>query len=218
VSREHPLAPHRVLLVVVIIALAAVALLAVRGPDWYKRAYYYPLRFEQEIEAAAMTHEIDPYLIAAVIDTESGFEEDRVSEKGAVGLMQVMPGTADEVAAAEVAAAEASGAVSSTPLDVADPADNVRLGTAYLAELVERYRVDAADEDLALAAALAGYNAGPTKADAWIEEHASRETSFSTEGFIEGIDFAQTRHYVRKVLEARAEYEQLYPDAFEDAR
>ncbi len=212
-SREHPLAPHRVLLIVVILTLAAVALLAVRGPDWYKRAHYYPLRFEQEIEAASMTHGIDPYLIAAVIDTESGFEEDRVSEKGAVGLMQVMPGTADEVAAAE-----ASGAVSSTSWDLADPADNVRLGTAYLAELVERYRDDTADEDLARAAALAGYNAGPTTADAWIEEHTSSEAAPSVEGFIETIDFAQTRHYVRKVLEARAEYEQLYPDAFDQAR
>lgn len=94
------------------------------------------LRFGSLIVDAAVTHGLDPLLVAAVVETESGFRPQEVSPRGAVGLMQVMPANAPAGA------------------DLADPRVNVDLGCSLLAQYLARY---AGDVELALAA----YNAGP---------------------------------------------------------
>ena len=90
-------------------ALLAVALVLVGGvgaawyqlhqamPAWYARLWY-PLDYEDAIRREAARNDLDPALVAAVIYTESGFVPDSRSSQGAVGLMQVMPATADFVA------------------------------------------------------------------------------------------------------------------------
>ena len=98
-----------------------------------------PLRqaIEAEIDIAARTHGIDASIIRAVIRAESNYRPDAVSRAGAMGLMQLMPGTA-------------------ASLGVTDPFDiqqNIDAGTRYLVRMLERY-----DGDLTLA--LASYNAG----------------------------------------------------------
>lgn len=93
---------------------------------------------ESWIDEAARTTGLDPRLVRAVIQVESGYNRVAVSSKGALGLMQLMPETARQ-------------------LGVADPFDarqNLGGGTRYLAGLMEQYRGD-------LTLALAGYNAGP---------------------------------------------------------
>ncbi|MCL2840594.1 MAG: lytic transglycosylase domain-containing protein [Defluviitaleaceae bacterium] len=92
---------------------------------------------ELEIEAAALRHNLDPSLIRAVIRVESSYRHDAVSHAGAMGLMQLMPGTA-------------------ASLGVVDPFDirqNIDGGTRYLRQLLDMF-----DNDLTLA--LAAYNAG----------------------------------------------------------
>jgi len=92
---------------------------------------------EAEIESAATRHNIDPNLVRAVIRAESNYRHDAVSHAGAMGLMQLMPGTA-------------------ASLGVTDPFDirqNINGGTEYLRRMLDMF-----DEDIDLA--LAAYNAG----------------------------------------------------------
>lgn len=92
--------------------------------------------YADTVAAAAAQNGIDPELIHAVIAAESNFDPRAISPKGAQGLMQLMPATAEELGVT----------------DVWDPADNIRGGTAYLAKLMSKF------DDLPLA--LAAYNAG----------------------------------------------------------
>ncbi|MBE0476402.1 MAG: lytic transglycosylase domain-containing protein [Coriobacteriia bacterium] len=200
-SRERPLAPHRVALVAVAILLGALALLALNGPEWVQRAYR-PLRHESRIADAADSYRLDPYLVAAVINVESGFDPGRVSKRGAVGLMQVMPATAEELRDPGTSPEEV------TPERLKDPETNIEYGTGYLSRLVERYGGD-------VEAALAAYNAGPSNADRWRSE-AARASAEETR-IVDAIGFPETRRYVREVLRQRDDYERLYPQAFTTA-
>jgi soluble lytic murein transglycosylase len=97
-------------------------------------------RFNPFIQAAAKQYRLDPDLIRAIIKVESDFNPYAVSKKGAMGLMQLMPDTAQEM-----------DVVSSF-----EPSDNIRGGSRYLRKLVDLF-----DGDLRLV--LAAYNAGPNR-------------------------------------------------------
>ncbi len=125
-------------------------------------------------------------LVNAVIKQESGGNPSAVSEKGALGLMQLMPDTAKQVA-------QQMG----LPFDVArltqDAAYNKALGTAYLRELLGRY---GGNQTLALAA----YNAGPTRVDKWRASIGDPNTgAISNEEWAAKIPIAETRDYVAKI-------------------
>ncbi len=190
-SREHPLSLHRALPAIIIVALGLVLLLAFRGPVWWQRVYH-PLRYEAAIAASAEKNGIDPYLVAAVINAESGFDRTQVSSAGAVGLMQLMPMTAMEVAAAE----GINHRIDTESLKDAEL--NIAIGTRHLADLLGRYT----ETETALAA----YNAGSGNVDRWISEGDT--TTLAVAGFPE------TRAYVERVLAERARYRELYPEAF----
>lgn len=195
-SREHPLAPHRVIPVAVILLLGLVTLLAVKGPDWYKR-FYHRLDHEQQIAEQSRAHGLDPYLVAAVINVESEFDAGEVSSKGAVGLMQLMPDTAREVARDNRINADVGVEA------LKDPELNIRLGTLHLSELTGRY---ASVEE-----ALAAYNAGAGNANRW-----RREAEEKGVPFLDAVAYPETRRYVTDVLSQRDTYAQLYPDVFEE--
>ena len=97
-------------------------------------------KFEKIISETATRYDLDPDLIKAIIQIESGGIPDARSSKGAIGLMQLMPETSSNLAV-------------SNPLD---PKANIRGGTKYLSRLLERFRGN-------LVLALAAYNAGPEK-------------------------------------------------------
>lgn len=182
----------RLVLLGVVGALAAVAFLGSRGPAPWQRQYY-PLKYEAEILDSARRHHINPYLIAAVIDSESDWNAAAGSSAGAVGLMQLMPATARDMAT--------SGAVDASvyPLErLTDPAVNIEYGTAYLRYLVSRYHE--------VEVALAAYNAGLGVADGWAAQG---------EDIRDAIDYPETKHYVLKVVRARERYESLYPHTFD---
>lgn len=190
--REHALAPHRLGLALVIVALALVAFLALKGPTWWQRVYH-PLRYEGIIAAEADECDVDPYLVAALINAESGFDPTEISSAGAMGLMQLMPATAFDL----TEAAGIEGDIEED--DLLDAEINITLGVHHLADLLERY----GDTRTALAA----YNAGGGNVDEWLEE--SGETSVGA-----NLPFPETEAYVERVLSEVQKYEELYPDAF----
>ena len=100
------------------------------------------LRLERIVQDAATRHRVDPALVKAVIKTESGGNPSAISRKGAVGLMQLIPGTAQRFGVG----------------NLFDPAENVEAGTTYLRSLLDRYNGD-------LTKSLAAYNAGERAVD-----------------------------------------------------
>jgi soluble lytic murein transglycosylase len=169
---------------------AAVVLLAVVGfglyvlktePRWYERLRY-PLRYEQIVTGHAENYRLEPELLAAVIYQESKFDADAVSDSGAVGLMQLLPATAQGIA-------DRTGGSGWHEADLLDPELNVRYGSWYLRHLLDKYD----DERLALAA----YNAGQTNVDRWRAQGG-------------GIRFDETRHYVARVQELKEIYARAY--------
>lgn len=146
-------------------------------PPWYARIRY-PLRYETIVRTHARNYGLDPALLAAVIYQESRFEREARSSSGAVGLMQLLPSTAQGIAIR-------TGGTRFRVDDLLDPDINVRYGCWYLRHLLRKY----GREETALAA----YNAGQNNVDRWLREGA-------------GIVFAETRHYVERVQELREIY------------
>jgi soluble lytic murein transglycosylase-like protein len=107
---------------------------------------------------ASRAHALPPTLLVAVIEVESGFDPYAVSQKGALGLMQILPSTGIEVA-------HRVGMPWRGPRTLFDPRANVRLGAAYLRELLDRYA--------SLRVALAAYNEGPGQIEARLRGGAS---------------------------------------------
>ncbi|OLC55523.1 MAG: hypothetical protein AUH92_02035 [Acidobacteria bacterium 13_1_40CM_4_69_4] len=103
------------------------------------------------INRAATSHHLNPALVAAVVAAESGFNARARSPRGAYGLMQVMPATWQELAAAPACAGDV--APLTVPPCMDDPAANLEAGTAYLRRLLDRFKGN-------LPYALAAYNAG----------------------------------------------------------
>ncbi len=133
------------------------------------------------VERHARTHGLDPDLVRAVIHAESGGRPGAVSPAGAVGLMQIMPGTA-------AAVAEKLGLPSPSRRDLFDPDVNIRIGTFYLAQM----REDFGDDHLALGA----YNAGPANVRRWRKKHPGAPGP----EVIRRAGFAETRHFVKRVM------------------
>jgi len=175
----------------VVVCLGGLTLLFVRGPAFWQRQYY-PVHYQAQIADSATRHRISPYLIAAVISAESGWKPGRRSAAGAVGLMQVMPETAHDLAAAgTVDPARFS------PSDLSSPTVNIEYGTAYLRFLVDRYHE--------VETVLAAYNAGLRHADEWKKKGGDIRAA---------IAFPETKSYVLRVMRNRDRYQRLYPDGF----
>ena len=118
---------------VAVIGLAAVYAIA-EEPDWYVRVRY-PLHYETIVKAHAKNYDLDPAMVAAVIYAESKFKAGTTSPAGAVGLMQLLPETAQGIA-------DRTGGAHYTEADLADPEINVRYGCWYLEHLRAKYRKD----------------------------------------------------------------------------
>ena len=180
-------------LALVLFAVLAVGALAVVATmiDRAVREVTLPLRHEDIIRQQAADKNLDPALIAGVIFAESKFR-DQTSPTGAKGLMQIQPATARYIA-------RLSGGTAFELRDLGTPQINISYGSYYLRYLLDRY---GDNEVLAIAA----YNGGETNVDRWIADSGRRGLVFSAEQ----IPFRETRHYVERVLRARADYRRTY--------
>lgn len=181
----------------VIIAVAIVAALLVTGrtivPVVSERLF--PIQYVDEIEEAAALYDLDPYLVAAVVKTESGYDPSAVSSAGAVGLMQLMPETADWIVSLRTWRGPRQP-------DLTDPAQNVLLGACYLDYLSEMFEGNAV-------LTLAAYNAGQGVVSDWVLA-AGGESAFG----LADIRYGETRSFVQKVEHYRDVYSRSHPDAF----
>jgi peptidoglycan lytic transglycosylase len=172
------------LLLALVVVVGSVLVYATSaGPAWWLRLRY-PLEYENIVLGHAENYDLDPALIAAVIYRESHFDPDAVSDSGAIGLMQLLPDTAEGIA-------ELTGGAKFVVSDLYEPEINVRYGSFYLRRLLTKY-----DGDEALA--LAAYHAGQGNVDRWLARGGR-------------IEFAETREYVDDVLELRERYRKAYP-------
>ncbi|MBU1900624.1 lytic transglycosylase domain-containing protein [Myxococcota bacterium] len=140
----------------------------------------YPYAFKAAVNA---TH--DPLRTLSFIHKESAFDHDAISPAHAVGLMQLLPRTAQLLGGGEV--------------DLFDPAENIRLGDLYLSKLDALY-----GGQLPLIAA--AYNAGPNVTTAWFKGKAT----MSTDLFIEMIPFKETRNYVKWLSQTLIRYRMIH--------
>ena len=152
----------------------------------------FPVSYWPEIKRYSSEHQLDPYMIAALIAQESTFTADVKSAANAYGLMQLLPSTGRTYA-------RKVGISRKFSLSLLTTADtNLRMGTAYFADLVRQF----GGSHLALAT----YNAGPNRVQHWMSEKAG----FERDEFIDDIPFPETQNYVKKILGTAEDYRRLY--------
>jgi soluble lytic murein transglycosylase len=167
---------------VIVAAAVAVGAWFLLAPPEIVQRQRYPLRYRAIVAGHARNYHLDPALLAAVIYAESKFHADARSSSGAIGLMQLLPSTADGIALH-------TGGSKFQHQDLYNPEINVRYGAWYLRHLLDKYD----DERTALAA----YNAGQHNVDQWL-------TSGS------GIRFSETRAYVERVENLKKTYRDVW--------
>lgn len=191
-KRVRFLAWYRVLPLLAVCTFGAFSWIYAYAPAPFFRLLY-PLNYEEQILQSATAHGVDPYLVSAVIDTESDWDASALSNRGACGLMQLMPETAHDMVA--------KGLVDGSQYDaddLTDPDTNIEIGCAYLSYLTTYFN-GATDH------AVAAYNAGMGNVDSWTSEGADLE---------DAITFPETQAYLARVTSAYDRYRQLYPEAF----
>ena len=155
-------------------------------------AYWYglfPFPYQEQIIKYARQEKINPLLVLSVMRKESTFNPEIDSVVGAVGLMQIVPPTADWVAKQ----------IDLTDYSLTDPDDNIRIGTWYLEHNHERYQ----DDSLL---AVASYNAGTGNVTAWLDRYDLKDR----DRFVEQIPFPETKDYVEGVFGNYWNYLRLY--------
>jgi peptidoglycan lytic transglycosylase len=151
----------------------------------------FPVAYWDLIRTHANAQKLDPYLVAALMAQESTFDAGIKSHANAIGLMQIVPSTG-RVYARRLRVSRYSAA------RLTDPAVNVRIGTAYFADLVDRFG--------GVPYALASYNAGPAPVARWMAERPG----IAADEFIDDIPYPETQNYVRKILGTAEDYRRLY--------
>ena len=159
------------------------------GFDGLDRYDTLPRAYAPLVERAAEAEGLDPDLLFAVMRTESVYQPRIVSFAGAVGLMQIMPVTAQRIASE-------LGRTTFTADELLNPETSIELAAWYLRSLIDRWGGN-------LALAIASYNGGPHNVRLWL---ATRSPEMPLDAFLETIPFHETRRYVRRVLARYAAY------------
>jgi soluble lytic murein transglycosylase len=146
----------------------------------------YPLAFWDTVRRSADAQDVDPVLVVAVIRQESMFDPTARSPADARGLMQLLPSTAERVAATD-------------QIDLNDPDVNIDLGTRYLRTLLTRFGGDPLK-------AIAAYNGGERAVVKWQRQFAE----LADDEFVESITYRETRDYVKRVVANYRTYQQRY--------
>lgn len=151
----------------------------------------FPVAHWDLIQRYSSEHHLDPYLVAALVAQESTFQADIRSSANAWGLMQIVPATGRRYATK-------TGVRPFSTARLTDPDVNVRIGTAYFADLISQFND--------VAAALAAYNAGESRVSRWRAERPG----ISRDEFVDDIPFPETQNYVKRIIGTAEDYRLLY--------
>jgi soluble lytic murein transglycosylase len=163
-----------------------------RRPPFVNAAF--PAEFDSVIETQAGVRGLNRYLVKGLIKQESGYNVKAVSSSNALGLMQMIPPTAKEIAS------ELKLGSLSLPDDMFQPARNIQMGTYYIGRMVNKYQGN-------VPLALAAYNAGPARMDRWLRSRPSlkslatlRSSKPEDEIWFDEIPYNETSFYVKAIL------------------
>ncbi len=152
----------------------------------------YPTTYSEYVYKYSEENGVDPLLTFAIIKAESNFDNNTVSHKGAIGLMQLMPTTAEEIA-------QKMGMPVESEDILYNPEKNIQIGVSYYKNLLTKYKYS-------YLVALAAYNAGIGNVDKWISDGIIKQDGSN----IENIPFKETNNYVRKIVRDYRIYINLY--------
>ncbi len=155
----------------------------ISGNLWNQLTVRFPLAYRDEIYKIANDSTVEPTLIYAIARQESAFDQRAKSPVGAMGLMQLMPKTAQFTA-------KKSGIQHSHKRELLDATHNMTLGSQYLNHLLKKFR----GNRILVAAA---YNAGPHRVSKWLSKEGKERP---VDIWIETIPYKETRHYVQNIL------------------
>ncbi len=181
-----------ILMVIIIILLLIFSLFKIFKVQDIILKYIYPTKYSEYVEKYSEENGLDKYLVYAMIKAESNFDPEVKSSSDARGLMQLM----------EETAVERSNIIENESVeayDLYDPETNIKLGTSYLAYLIELY-----DGNIVLA--VTAYNAGLGNVEEWIKEGIIKKDGSD----IENIPYKETSNYVRKILNNYQMYLEIY--------
>jgi soluble lytic murein transglycosylase len=151
----------------------------------------FPKPYWTDLKKSSSENALDPYLVASLIRQESAFNPNAVSNKNAVGLMQLLPKVGKGVAKQEKIK-------HFSPTQLFTPSMNLQLGTRYFRSMVDKFG--------AFEYALAAYNAGSDRVQDWQGYGKYRDV----QEFVESIPFTETREYVQAIMRNANLYRQLY--------
>jgi len=155
----------------------------IRAAYWDDVDLRFPLAFKEHFEINAQQTGVPLHLLFAVARQESALSHNITSPAGAKGLMQLMPATAKQTA-------RKNGIRYHSSKDLFKPETNIKLGSSYYKEMLDRF---GNNRILATAA----YNAGPHRVDRWLKESDGK---LPFDAWVETIPFKETRNYVQNVL------------------
>ncbi len=177
--------------ILMIIIPTIVLILVIIGTviGYYILKQLYPKDYSEYVEKYAKEYNVDPKLIYAIIKEESNFNKDANSHKDAIGLMQLVQKTADEVGSK----------IGIKEIKLNNPEINIQIGTKYISDLIKKY-------DGSIKFAIVAYNAGIGNVDKWIRDEIIEADGSN----MEKIPFKETNMYLRKVLRTYELYRKLY--------
>ena len=162
----------------------------------------YPKTYQELVSRYGEKYQVEENLIFVVIKAESNFDKEAISNRNAIGLMQLMEDTAKDVAKKNQIAIHED----NLKKELCDVNKNIEIGTCYLSILMQKYQ----NQEVALAA----YNAGKGTVDSWIEKGIIRKDGTD----IEKIPYKETNQYVRKIVRDYKIYEDLYKNQTNDEK
>jgi len=178
----------KVIVFIVIIVISVVVGLSWSFMEGYIEKLMHPVKFSEHVEKYSDEYGVPEEIIYAVIKCESSFESDAKSSGGALGLMQMMPATFEDLC-------RRLGEDYNSEL-LYSPETSIKYGTYYLSYLYSRYGV--------WETVFAAYNAGYGRVDGWLDD-----PSIAKDGRLYNIPYEETRNYVERVSGARKVYSKL---------
>lgn len=185
---------YRTIPILIMALVTALSFGMVSLPSSLARRYLFPVNYREAILESSARHGVDPLLVCAIISCESGWDAQAQSAAGAVGLMQLMPSTSQELA--DYGLVDVWGY---DPTQLTDPATNIEYGCAYVAQL--QSQLGSTDE------VIAAYNAGPGSVVSWLSGGGQ---------IAEVIAFPETALYLERVRDSYDRYQQLYDETLSE--